>query len=124
MIRVADAQTRSRHVADLYALIAECVRDAPTSYWLDKLKSADIPSGPVNPLAALPADEHLAAVDMFPKVEHRTEGSIRIVRPPVKFSSADWRSVAPRRTWASTRARSCARRGLPMTKSQICSLAR
>ena len=122
--RLADAQTRSRHVADLYALIAECVRDAPTSYWLDKLKSADIPSGPVNPLAALPADEHLAAVDMFPKVEHRTEGSIRIVRPPVKFSSADWRSVAPRRTWASTRARSCARRGLPMTKSQICSLAR
>jgi len=87
--RLADAQTRSRHVADLYALIAECVRDAPTSYWLDKLKSADIPSGPVNPLAALPADEHLAAVDMFPKVEHRTEGSIRIVRPPVKFSSAD-----------------------------------
>ena len=87
--RLADAPTRSRHVADLYALVAECVRDAPTSYWLDKLKSADIPSGPVNPLAALPVDEHLAAVGMFPKVEHPTEGSIRIVRPPVKFSTAD-----------------------------------
>ena len=80
--RLADAQTRSRHVAELYALIADCVRDAPTAYWLDKLKLADIPSGPVNRLAELPVDEHLAAVDMFPEVEHPTEGSIRIVRPP------------------------------------------
>jgi formyl-CoA transferase len=86
--RLADAQTRSRHVAELYALIAECVRDAPTAYWLDKLKSADIPSGPVNPLAELPADEHLAAVDMFPRTDHPSEGSIRIVRPPVRFGDA------------------------------------
>jgi crotonobetainyl-CoA:carnitine CoA-transferase CaiB-like acyl-CoA transferase len=96
--RLVDAQTRSRYLAELYALIAECVRDAPTAYWLDKLKSADIPSGPVNPLAELPADEHLAAVDMFPKIEHPTEGSIRIVRPPVRFSGADCalRRPAPR----------------------------
>jgi crotonobetainyl-CoA:carnitine CoA-transferase CaiB-like acyl-CoA transferase len=87
--RLADAQTRSRHVAELYALIADCVRDAPTAFWLDKLKSADIPCGPVNPLAELPADEHLAAVDMFPHVDHPTEGSIRVVRPPVRFSDAD-----------------------------------
>ena len=87
--RLADAQTRSRHVAELYALIADCVRDTPTTFWLDKLKSADIPCGPVNPLAELPADEQLAAVDMFPHVDHPTEGSIRIVRPPVRFSGAD-----------------------------------
>jgi crotonobetainyl-CoA:carnitine CoA-transferase CaiB-like acyl-CoA transferase len=30
--RLADAQTRSRHVAELYALIAECVRDEPTAF--------------------------------------------------------------------------------------------
>src|SRR5215813_7542373 len=96
--RLADAQTRSRHVAELYALVAECVCHAPTAYWLDKLKSADIPSGPVNPLAELPADEHLAAVDMFPSAEHPTEGCIRMVRPPVRFSEADCalRHPAPR----------------------------
>jgi len=96
--RLADAQTRSRHVAELYALIAECVRDGSTAFWLDKLKSADIPSGPVNPLAGLPADEHLSVVDMFPTAEHPTEGSIRIVRPPVRFSEADCtlRRPAPR----------------------------
>jgi crotonobetainyl-CoA:carnitine CoA-transferase CaiB-like acyl-CoA transferase len=96
--RLADAQTRSRHVAELYALIAECVCDGTTAFWLDKLKAADIPSGPVNSLAELPADEHLAAVGMFPKSEHPTEGNIRIVRPPVKFSEADsaLRRPAPR----------------------------
>jgi crotonobetainyl-CoA:carnitine CoA-transferase CaiB-like acyl-CoA transferase len=96
--RLADAPTRSRHVAELYALIAECVCDAPTAFWLDKLKSADIPSGPVNALGELPADRHLAAVDMFPRTEHPTEGSVRMVRPPVRFSDSDCalRHPAPR----------------------------
>ena len=96
--RLSDAQTRSQHVAELYALIAECVRDGPTAFWLEKLKSADIPSGPVNRLAELPEDEHLAAVNMFPRTDHPTEGSIRVVRPPVRFSGADCslRRAAPR----------------------------
>ncbi len=96
--RLADAQTRSRHVAELYALIAECVRDAPTAFWLDKLKSADIPCGPVNPLGELPADEHLFAVDMFPRTDHPSEGSIRSTKPPVRFGAADCalRYPAPR----------------------------
>jgi formyl-CoA transferase len=55
------------------------------------LKSADIPCGPVNALNELRADEHLAAVDMFPLADHPTEGSIRMVRPPVRFSAADCR---------------------------------
>jgi len=96
--RLADAQTRSRHVAELYALVAECVREAPTAYWLDKLETADIPCGPVNPLAELPTDGHLAAVDFFPRAEHPSEGSIRVVRPPVRFGGADcaMRHPAPR----------------------------
>ena len=96
--RLADGETRSRHFAELYALLAECVRVAPTAYWLDRLKTADIPCGPVNPLAELPADEHLAAVDFFPRAEHPSEGSIRMVRPPVRFGAADCalRRPAPR----------------------------
>jgi crotonobetainyl-CoA:carnitine CoA-transferase CaiB-like acyl-CoA transferase len=93
--RLADAETRSRHVAELYALVAECVRDQPTAYWLDRLKTADIPCGPVNPLAELPADEHLAAVDFFPVTDHPSEGMIRVVRPPVRFGDADCRLRYP-----------------------------
>jgi crotonobetainyl-CoA:carnitine CoA-transferase CaiB-like acyl-CoA transferase len=102
--RLADAQTRSRHVAELYALIADCVRAEPTAVWLDRLKSADIPCGPVNRLAELPGDEHLAAVDMFPRVEHPSEGAIRVVRPPVRFSAA---ACPPRRPAPRLGAHSC-----------------
>jgi crotonobetainyl-CoA:carnitine CoA-transferase CaiB-like acyl-CoA transferase len=96
--RLADAETRSRHVAELYALIAQCVRDGPTAFWLAELEAADIPCGPVNPLADLPADAQLAAVDFFPLAEHPSEGSIRMVRPPVRFGAADCalRHPAPR----------------------------
>ncbi len=96
--RLVDAQTRSRHVAELYALVAQCVAGDTTAHWLARLKAADIPCGPVNPLAALPEDEQLAAVDFFPVSQHPTEGSIRTVRPPVRFSEADCalRHPAPR----------------------------
>ena len=96
--RLADAPTRSRHVAELYALVAQCVRDRPSAYWLDRLKAADIPCGPVNPLSELPADAQLDAVDFFPLAEHPSEGSIRITRPPVRFGEADCalRHPAPR----------------------------
>jgi crotonobetainyl-CoA:carnitine CoA-transferase CaiB-like acyl-CoA transferase len=96
--RLADAQSRSRHVAELYAMIAECVRGESTAYWLAKLKSADIPCGPVNSLARLPDDQQLAAVDFFPVSDHPSEGRIRSVRPPVRFGGADCglRRPAPR----------------------------
>ncbi len=87
--RLADAQTRSRHIAELYALVAECVREETTAAWLAKLKAADIPCGPVNQLAELPQDEHLAAVDFFPVTDHPSEGRIRSVRPPLRFGAAD-----------------------------------
>ena len=86
--RLADAPTRSRHVAELYALVAQCVRDRPSAYWLGRLEAADIPCGPVNPLTDLPADAQLAAVDFFQLAEHPSEGSIRMARPPVRFGEA------------------------------------
>jgi formyl-CoA transferase len=96
--RLVDAPTRAAHVAELYALLADCLKEAATADWLVRLKSADIPCGPVNALANLPQDEHLAAVDFFPVTEHPSEGSIRMMRPPVRFGAADCaiRHPAPR----------------------------
>jgi crotonobetainyl-CoA:carnitine CoA-transferase CaiB-like acyl-CoA transferase len=87
--RLVDVQARSRHVDELYALIADCVRTNTTAHWLEALKSADIPCGPVNSLAELPSDEQLAAVDFFPFSDHPSEGRIRTVRPPVRFGVSD-----------------------------------
>jgi crotonobetainyl-CoA:carnitine CoA-transferase CaiB-like acyl-CoA transferase len=97
-LRLADAPTRSRHVAELYALVAECMRTDTTANWLARLKTADIPSGPVNALGDLPQDEQLTAVDFFSVTDHPSEGRIRMARPPVRFGAADCglRRPAPR----------------------------
>jgi crotonobetainyl-CoA:carnitine CoA-transferase CaiB-like acyl-CoA transferase len=96
--RLADAPTRSRHVAELYALVAECVRSDTTAHWLERLQADDIPCGPVNLLGGLLEDQQLAAVDFFPVSEHPSEGRIRTVRPPVRFGAAECglRRPAPR----------------------------
>jgi formyl-CoA transferase len=96
--RLADAPTRSRHFAELYALVAECVRGGTTAHWLSVLGDADIPCGPVNTLDDLPRDEQLAAVDFFPITDHPSEGRIRSARTPVRFGAADCsvRRPAPR----------------------------
>jgi crotonobetainyl-CoA:carnitine CoA-transferase CaiB-like acyl-CoA transferase len=96
-LRLADAPTRSRHVAELYALVAECVGGGTAAYWLEQLRGADIPCGPVNRLEGLPADQQLAAVDFFPVTDHPSEGRIRTLRPPVRFGAADCglRRLAP-----------------------------
>lgn len=96
--RLADGETRSRHIAELYALVAECATSRTSGDWLERLKAADIPCGPVNRLSDLPQDEQLAAVDFLPLVDHPSEGKIRMTRPPLRFSGAraPMRRPAPR----------------------------
>ena len=81
------ADAASRHVAELYALIADCVRGNTTAHWLAKLKSADIPCGPVNPLAEAPdaAGAARRRSISFPVSGADEGGRIRTVRPPVRF---------------------------------------
>ena len=118
--RLADAQTRSRHVAELYALIAECVRGNTTAHWLAALKSADIPCGPVNLLIALLEDEQLAAVDFFPALRssERRAHSHRATAGPFQRRRLRHYASQPR-GWASTRATSCARPGSVRPRSTI-----
>ena len=57
-----------------------------TADWLQRLGEADIPCGPMNTPEDLFDDPHLQAVGMFPQTEHPTEGPMRHIKPPVKFS--------------------------------------
>jgi len=69
-----------------------------TAEWLEVLRAADIPAGPVNSLDDLYADPHLRAVGLFERFEHPTEGTLTATRFPVKFS----RSPATLRRHAPT----------------------
>ena len=57
-----------------------------TAEWLDALLAADIPATPLHTLDSLVADPHLNASDFFSIVEHPSEGPIREMAIPSRWS--------------------------------------
>jgi crotonobetainyl-CoA:carnitine CoA-transferase CaiB-like acyl-CoA transferase len=96
--RVVDAVERSRHIGELYALVAEIMPERSTADWLAALDQADIPAMPVNGPDDLFDDPHLAATGFFGVMEHPTEGTLRTLGIPVGFSDTPGsiRRPAPR----------------------------
>ena len=84
--RFADQQSRSKNIDALYGIVAEIMTDRTSAEWLDILEAADIPVMPMNTPEELFECPHLSAVDMFPVVDHPTEGQIRHIKVPVHFS--------------------------------------
>jgi crotonobetainyl-CoA:carnitine CoA-transferase CaiB-like acyl-CoA transferase len=84
--RFAQQAARSKHIDALYAMVAESMRTRSTAEWLTLLEQADIPCGPMHTPDEVFHDPHLQAVGMFPEIEHPTEGKIRHIKVPVKFT--------------------------------------
>ncbi|GAA3237627.1 CoA transferase [Pseudonocardia petroleophila] len=76
---------RTRNVDELYGLVESELVARPTDAWLAALEAAGIPAAPVRSVPDLFDDEHLAAVGLFERVEHPTEGTLRLARFPVAF---------------------------------------
>lgn len=60
-----------------------------TAEWTALLREADIPVGTMHDLDSLIEDPHLVAVGFFRQVDHPTEGLIRTMRGPVRWSASD-----------------------------------
>ena len=84
--RFSQQAARSKNIDALYAIVAESMKAHPTAEWLKRLGEADIPCGPMNAPDDLFDDPHLQAVGMFPQIDHPTEGKLRHIKVPVKFS--------------------------------------
>lgn len=84
--RFSQQSARSKNIDALYAIVAESMKAHPTAEWLERLGEADIPCGPMNAPDDLFDDPHLQAVGMFPHLDHPTEGKLRHIKVPVKFS--------------------------------------
>jgi crotonobetainyl-CoA:carnitine CoA-transferase CaiB-like acyl-CoA transferase len=86
--RFANLAARTAHVDDVYRLAAEVLTTKTTGEWLALFDELEIPAGPVNALADLPADPHLKAIGFFRHVTHPSEGDIVMPDVPLRFSDS------------------------------------
>lgn len=86
--RFSSQTSRSNHFNEAYAFIAEQMRTRTSAEWLALLTEADVPVMPLNSLEDLLADEHLNQTGFFSTVEHPTEGRLRTMAVPSRWSES------------------------------------
>lgn len=86
--RLSDPELRRREYDAAYGVVAEIVATRSSAEWLAALGAADIPVVPLEDVADLLADEHLRATAFFSEEVHPSEGMLRAVRRPLRFSEA------------------------------------
>ncbi len=95
--RFKDLDTRNSHIDELQRMVSEIFLERTTKEWLELLEKVDVPCMPLHTLTSIFDDPHLKAVDLFQWEDHPTEGRIRRVGVPTKWSDSqpEPRSSAP-----------------------------
>ncbi len=95
---VEDRTARNANIQRIYTVLETITCTKTTAEWLAVCRRLDIPAMRLIPVAELPDQPHLREVGMFEIVEHPHAGTIRVMRPPTKFSAtpASLRRHAPR----------------------------
>jgi crotonobetainyl-CoA:carnitine CoA-transferase CaiB-like acyl-CoA transferase len=96
--RFANITTRTEHAEAVYAFIGEEMKRRTSGEWLEVLKAGDIPAAPMHTLDSLLDDPHLRATNFIRTVDHPTEGRIRQMEVPSRWSDSppSLRRPAPR----------------------------
>lgn len=96
--RFATMGKRTEHIHILYALVAEAMATRTTEAWTQALIAVDIPTMPMHTIDSLIQDPHLNETGFFEMQQHPTEGRIRAMRTPARWSKSQPRQqrFAPR----------------------------
>lgn len=86
--RFANLDVRTKHAAEVYAIVANIIKTKTTAEWLSLCDAKSIPCTRVNAVQDLFDDPHLKAVGMFGEVDHPSEGRIRSIRIPFSFAGS------------------------------------
>jgi crotonobetainyl-CoA:carnitine CoA-transferase CaiB-like acyl-CoA transferase len=86
---------RTKNIDELYQLVEDKLAERSNTEWMDILSGLNIPCVPVLSVSDLLEDPHLDAVDFFQRVDHPTEGLLRLPRLPIGFSAAQLEPGAP-----------------------------
>ncbi|MET4736678.1 crotonobetainyl-CoA:carnitine CoA-transferase CaiB-like acyl-CoA transferase [Bradyrhizobium japonicum] len=85
-LSVRDPVLLSANIDQIYARMSEIAPSRTTAEWEELLLELDVPHAAFTRLTALGEQPHLRAVDMFPDLDHPSEGRIRQARPSAMFS--------------------------------------
>ena len=91
--RFSTVPARFANVSAFFELRAQALRARSTAHWIEVFERHDVPAMPYNSLEDLLEDPHLNDVGFFELKDHPTEGKIRNMRLPNKWSGgarADW----------------------------------
>jgi crotonobetainyl-CoA:carnitine CoA-transferase CaiB-like acyl-CoA transferase len=96
--RFSSHSNRANRIEDVYAFVADEMRNRTTEAWKKLLTEGDIPWAPMNSLDELIDDPHLAATGFFHRIDHPSEGVLTTMETPARFSSSqpELRRHAPR----------------------------
>ena len=84
--RFESLATRVAHSEEVYGLLADIVATRTSAEWREALDAHDIPVQTVMTKEKLLEDEQLHATGFWRFEEHPTEGTLRMVDPPIRFS--------------------------------------
>jgi crotonobetainyl-CoA:carnitine CoA-transferase CaiB-like acyl-CoA transferase len=86
--RFMDREGIAKHIGELYQLFADTIAKRTTAEWLTLMNEIDIPSMPLHTPETVQEDSHLLATGFFQDVEHPTEGRIRTMAVPTRWSKS------------------------------------
>jgi crotonobetainyl-CoA:carnitine CoA-transferase CaiB-like acyl-CoA transferase len=87
--RFATFADRRHNATELLAILDEVFLSRPAQEWLEVLRAAGVPCGPVNSVSQALADDHTAARGMVVETEHPRFGRVRQVRSPVRVGNEE-----------------------------------
>jgi crotonobetainyl-CoA:carnitine CoA-transferase CaiB-like acyl-CoA transferase len=93
--RFASVQARFANVGEYFKLRADALQAKTTAEWVGLFDRHDVPAMPYHTLDSLLEDPHLADAGFFELKDHPTEGKIRNMRLPNKWSSGARREWTP-----------------------------
>jgi formyl-CoA transferase len=85
--KVEDRQARNALIKEMYSALAGITPERTTAEWVAICNELDIPATPLYGIDDLVSHPHLQAVGLFGQADHPSEGPIRYVQPPTRFSA-------------------------------------
>ena len=82
--RFSTMAARGAHREACVAELAAVLLGEISAVWLDRLRAAGVPCGPVNDIAGAVADPQTLARDLIAESEHRVLGTVRQIRSPLR----------------------------------------